>query len=358
MHDHNTSPETPELSKKTSLTGAEIHPGSILSTPAPNKSGSAAKKFRMPRISGSALLVLAVLATISGFSACAKPAAKDPVTVASMIDSEGAILGKAIVMLLEDKKIPVVDKTEFGTPDILRKALEAGEVQLVVDYTGSGQYYHEGNDPAIWNDPEKGYELTRKLDAEKKNLHWLKPAPANNTESLAVTRAFSEATGVKDMGGFAAYVNALKPVKLIASQTFADNQLGLIGLEKAYGFTLKPDQLVLLSSGNTAEMLKALSEGTNGVNVSLVYGTDGALDTMDLLVLDDPRHVPPVYLPAAVVTGARLKSYPDIPKIIEPFFATLDLTTLQKLNAAVAYEGKDAKDVARAYLVEKGLLKK
>jgi hypothetical protein len=32
---------------------------------------------------------------------------------------------------------------------------------------------------------------------------------------------------------------------------------------------------VLLSSGNTAEMLKALAEGTNDVNVSLVYGTDG-----------------------------------------------------------------------------------
>lgn len=301
----------------------------------------------------AAALLLALL-----LGACARPAAKDPVTVASMIDSEGAILGKSIVFLLEAKGIPVVDKTEFGTPDILRKALEAGEVQLVVDYTGSGQYYHEGNDPAIWNDPATGYEMTRKLDAEKKDLHWLKPAPANNTESLAVTRAFAEKTGIKDMAGLAAYVNSGGTVKLICAQSFADNPLGLIGLEQAYGFKLKPEQLVLLSSGNTAEMLKALAEGTNGVNVSLVYGTDGALDVMKLLVLEDPKHVPPVYQPAAVVTGARLKAYPAIPGILEPFFAGLGLETLQKLNAQVAYEGKDAKEVARAYLLEAGLLQK
>lgn len=281
-----------------------------------------------------------------------------PVAVATMIDSEGAILGKSILLLLKAKGIPTVDKTEFGTPEILRKALEAGEVQLAVDYTGSGQYYHEGNDPAIWNDPDKGYEMTRKLDAEKRDLVWLKPSPANNTESLAVKREFADKTGVKDMASFAKYVNGGGEAKLICAQSFADNPLGLIGLEKAYGFKLKPDQLVLLSSGNTAEMLKALVEGTSGVNVSLVYGTDGALDAMKLLVLDDPAHVPPVYRPAAVVKGDVMRARPEIAGILEPFFAGLDLTTLQRLNSKVAYEGQNAEDVARAYLVEKGLLSK
>ncbi len=305
-----------------------------------------------------ALLALAAILVTVLVAGCAKPAAKDPVVVASMIDSEGAILGKAALMLLEAKGIPVVDKTEFGTPDILRKALEAGEVQLVIDYTGSGQYYHEGNDPSIWNDPARGYEMTRKLDEEKKNLYWLKPAPANNTESLAVTRDFAEKTGIKDMAGFAAYVNSGGAVKLICAQSFADNPLGLIGLELAYGFKLKPEQLILLSSGNTAEMLKALSEGTSGVNVSLVYGTDGALNTMKLLVLEDPKHVPPVYQPAAVVSGARLKAYPAIREALEPFFASLELETLQRLNAQVSYEGRDAKAVARDYLIARGFLTK
>jgi osmoprotectant transport system substrate-binding protein len=301
--------------------------------------------------------ILAAAAVAAAAWGCGGKAGATPVAVASMIDSEGAILGKAVVLLLEARGIPVTDRTEFGTPDILRKALESDEVQLVIDYTGSGQYYHEVNDPTIWNDPERGYEETRRLDEERHGIRWLRPAPANNTESLAVTRAFAEGTGVRDMASFAAYVNSGGRVKLICAQSFADNPLGLIGLEKAYGFKLSADQLVLLSTGNTAEMLKALAEGTNGVNVSLVYGTDGALDALDLLVLDDPKHVPPVYRPAAVVRGEALEAYPAIREALEPFFATLDLETLQMLNAKVSYEGLDAMDVARAYLVERGFLK-
>ncbi|MBL8967446.1 MAG: ABC transporter substrate-binding protein [Spirochaetaceae bacterium] len=305
--------------------------------------------------------MLLLLAVAVGLAAgCARPApAKtgEPVVVATMIDTEGSILGKMIVQLLEAEGIPVVDKTEFGTPDVLRKALEAKEVHLVVDYTGSGQYYHEGQDPAVWSDAAKGYEATKRLD-EAKGIAWLTPAAANNTESLAVKREFAEKTGIRDLPAFAAYVNKGGAAKLIAAQSYADNPLGLIGLEKAYGFTLRKDQLILLSSGNTAEMLKALSEGTNGVNVSLVYGTDGALDEMKLLVLADPKGIPPVYLPAPVILAEKLAAYPRIEALLKPVFESLDLETLQRLNASVAFKGRDAREVGKEYLVSKGFLKK
>ncbi|HNR66070.1 MAG TPA: glycine betaine ABC transporter substrate-binding protein, partial [Atribacterota bacterium] len=86
-------------------------------------------------------------------------AKKGPVTIGTFIDSEGAVLGKMMVMLLEQEGYEVIDKTEFGTPDILRKALLAGEVNLVLDYTGSGQYYHdvEDIDTDIWSDAREGY---------------------------------------------------------------------------------------------------------------------------------------------------------------------------------------------------------
>jgi osmoprotectant transport system substrate-binding protein len=290
-------------------------------------------------------------------SGCAKAPKKEAVIVASMIDSEGALLGKMIVALLESKKIPVVDKTEFGTPDIMRRALEAKEVHLVVDYTGSGQYYHEGQDAAVWSDPKAGYEKTRDLDAQK-GIVWLTPSPANNTEALAIRREFSEKTGVRSLPDLAKYILEGGKIKLICSQSYADNQLGLIGLELAYGFKLDASQLVVLSSGNTAEMLKALSEGTNDVNVSLVYGTDGALDKLDLVVLDDPKSIPPVYLPTPVVLESTLKDFPAISDTLKPLFESLDLVTLQKLNAAIAYDGRSAAEVGKEYLLDKGLLKK
>jgi osmoprotectant transport system substrate-binding protein len=204
----------------------------------------------------------------------------------------------------------------------------------------------------------RGYETTRKLDQEKHDLVWLKPAPANNTEALAMLRPFAAANGVEDMEDFARWVNAGAPVKLICAVGFAENPNGLPGFEKAYGFTLRKDQVILLESGNTAQMLKALVDGSDGVNVSLVYGTDGALDKMNVMVIRDPKSVPPVYLPAPVIRGELLRKHPELETLFTPLFESLDLETLQHLNARIAFDGEDPTEVARSHLLSLGLLKK
>ncbi|QSX09443.1 hypothetical protein J0B03_05100 [Alkalibacter rhizosphaerae] len=281
---------------------------------------------------------------------------KGPVTVATMIDSEGAILGNMLLLLMEDDGFEVVDKIGFGTPDILRKALESGEVDLVVDYTGSGQYYGAEADAKTWSDPMQGYTTTRNFDKETNNIEWLTPAEANNTEMLAVTKEFAQEQDLRTMEDFADYVNDGGTVKLICSASFADNPLGLLGYQEAYGFQLTADQMIVLSHGNTAEMLKALYEGSDGVNVSLVYGTDGSLQEMDMIVLEDPQNVPPVYLPTPVLRGEVAEEYPELRDLFTETFASLDLETLQSLNARVAFGGEDAKTVAQEYLEEKGLM--
>ena len=307
------------------------------------------------------IIFLAILFISLSLVACnneqgKEEAKKGPVTIGTFIDSEGAVLAKMMVMLLEQEGYEIIDKTEFGTPDILRKALQAGEVNLVLDYTGSGQYYHDVEDTDIWSDAREGYLLTKKLDEEENNIIWLEPANANNTEALAVRREFSEANNIKNMEDFARYVNEGGTVKLICSASFAENIKGLRGFEEAYGFHLSADQLIVLASGNTAEMLKALVEKTNGVNVSLVYGTDGALDKMDLVVLNDPKSIPPVYLPAPVLQGVLYEKYPEIEKPLNRLFQSLNEDILKQLNSKVAYDGMAAETVAREYLEENELL--
>jgi len=305
------------------------------------------------------LTFVLIIFSISGCSnkQTPKKEAKGPVTVASMIDSEGAVLGKMIVMLLEADGFQVKDKTEFGTPDILRRALMENEVDLVIDYTGSGQYYHENQDTAVWSDPIAGYELTQKLDREKNNIRWLQPAKANNTEALAMKADFAAKHNIKTMEDFARYVNEGGEVKLICSASFSENTKGLLGFEEAYGFKLKKNQMIVLAAGNTAEMIKALYEDRDGINVSLVYGTDGALDKMNLVVIEDPKNIPPVYLPTPVLRGEVADQYPEIEGLLQPAFASLSLEVLQTLNSRVAYDGEDAKAVAKEYLEKNNLFK-
>lgn len=305
-----------------------------------------------------ALVLIAVL-VLSAFAGCEKKTeeGKGPITVATMIDSEGAILGNMLLTILSENGFETVDKIGLGTPDILRKALETDEVDLVIDYTGSGQYYGAVAEAEVWSDPILGYEATYNFDKDTNNIFWLSPAPANNTEMLAVKKEFAEANQLKTMADFADYVNNGGEVMLIASSSFASNELGLLGYQNTYGFELSNEQMIVLSHGNTAEMLKALYDGTNGVNVSLVYGTDGSLQEMEMVVLEDPENVPPVYLPTPVLRGELLEQYPELETMFKSVFDSLTLETLQTLNAKVAFNGEDAKVVADTYLKEKGFIK-
>ncbi len=286
-----------------------------------------------------------------------EPVEGPTVRVGSLLDAEGTVLGSMVIQMLEANGIATEDKTKLGTPDVVRQALLEGEIDATIDYTGSGQYYHEGEegDPK-WKNADEAFAAISELDAEVNDLIWLTPAPANNSEFIATTVELAEAEGIETMEDFAEYVNGGGEVKLIGAQSWFDNPLGLQGFEEAYGFELTDDQLIGLSTGNTAEMLTALARGTDGVNFSLAYGTDGQLNELDLVIITDTKDVPPVYEPAPVFRGEIIDAYPDIPDILEPIFLSLDQATLQELNARVAFGGEEPSAVAEDYLKTNGFL--
>jgi osmoprotectant transport system substrate-binding protein len=315
------------------------------------------------------LTALMVVVLAAGVSACgddgtdastttsAAAAAGPVVRVGSLLDSEGTLLGSVVIQMLEANGIKTEDKTKLGTPEVVRAALEAGEIDATIDYTGSGQYYHQGQegDPK-WKNAEEAYAAIKQLDKEANDIDWLTPAPANNSEFIATTRALAEEESIETMEDFAKYVNEGGAVKLIAAQSFIDNPLGLKGYEEAYGFKLDNDQLIALSTGNTAEMLSALAKGTDDVNFSLAYGTDGQLNELDLVIIEDTKDVPPVYEPAPVFRGQIAAAYPQIESILKPVFLSLDQAKLQELNARIAFGGEDPKAVATSYLEANGFL--
>lgn len=280
----------------------------------------------------------------------------DAITLGSFVDTEGGILGNMLLLALEDEGYLIEDKVQFGTPDVHRNALLQGELDLGIDYTGNGQFYSEGIEEDTWRDKDAGYDAIRAYDEENNDLIWMKPANANNTEALAVKREFAEANGLSTMEDFAEYVNGGGEVKLITSQLFAEKMTGLLGMEAGYGFELESDQLILLPHGNTAETLKALADGTDGVNVALAYGTDGSLADLDLVLLEDTLSIPPVYEPSAIIRKEVLDKYPEIQEIVENVFSLLDKENLQQMNKEVIVDGLAPRDVAETFLKDNGIL--
>lgn len=280
----------------------------------------------------------------------------DPIVLGSYVDTEGGILGNIVLLALEENGYTITDKIQFGTPDVNRNALLQGELDIGIDYTGYGQYYSEGFDENIWRDAKKGYNAIRDYDSENNGLIWLEPANANNTEMLAVKKEFAEKNNLKTLEDFAEYVNNGGEVKFITSQIFAENDIGLLGMEEGYGFKLESNQLIMLPHGNTAETISALANGTDGVNVALVYATDGSLIDLDLVVLADPLSIPTVFEPSVVVREKVLEKYPEIENIINDVFGTLNLEKLQIMNKNVIVDGMSPRDVAKEYLTDEGIL--
>jgi osmoprotectant transport system substrate-binding protein len=145
-------------------------------------------------------------------------------------------------------------------------------------------------------------------------------------------------------------------VKLAASAEFVSSPAALPKFQEVYGFTLSPDQLVVLSGGDTAATIAAAAQQTNGVNAAMVYGTDGGIAPSGLTVLVDDKGVQPVYEPAPIIREQVLNQYPQIAELLEPVFAKLDLVTLQDLNGRVQVGGEAPAAVAQDWLTQNGFL--
>lgn len=279
------------------------------------------------------------------------------VVVSSKIDTEGGVIGNLILLALQNAGIEVEDRIQLGGTPVVRQAITAGEIDIYPEYTGNAAFFFNKADDPLWKDAAKAYEEAKKLDYDANKIVWLTPSPANNTWAIALRKDVADEAGVKSLSDFGAWVAKGGKVKLAGSAEFVNSASALPSFQTTYGFKLTPDQLIVLSGGDTAATIKAAADQTNGTNAAMVYGTDGAIAPSGLVVLDDDKAVQPVYQPTAIVREEVLKANPAIADTLKPIFESLDLVTLQTLNARVQIGGEPAKAVAEDYLKSKGLLK-
>jgi osmoprotectant transport system substrate-binding protein len=282
--------------------------------------------------------------------------ARADVVVGSKIDTEGTLLGNVIALVLEANGIATEDRISLGGTPVVRKAITAGEIDIYPEYTGNAAFFFNKADDPLWKDLNQGYEAAKQLDYDANKVVWLAPAPANNTWAIAIRKELAGEAKLKTMSDFGRYVAGGGKVVLAGSAEFVNSAAALPAFQKAYGFTLKPEQLIVLSGGDTAATIKAAADQTNGANAAMVYGTDGGIGPSGLVVLEDDLAVQPVYAPAPIVREAVLQANPKIAEALEPVFESLTRETLQDLNARIQLGGEPPRDVAEDYLRTKGFV--
>ncbi len=270
-----------------------------------------------------------------------------PIRVASKDFTEQFILGEMYALLLEDAGFKVERKLNLGGTPIAQKALEAGEIDLYPEYTGTGLL--TVLKLPTNSDRQEVYNTVSREYMSRYQLVWLDPAPMNNTQGLAMTRENSEKYGITTLSDLAAKADQ---IRLVAAPEFAEREDALPGLKKVYGgFNLK--QFIPVASGLR---YKTLLEGQ--AEVTTAYGTDGQIAANNLVLLKDDKNFWPPYQVAPVGRLAVLEANPKIRETLNKLAPKLTDEVMRRLNNEVDGNKKEPAAVAKNFLQQEGLLKK
>lgn len=296
-------------------------------------------------------LVLGVVLAVSVVTGPAATAAEKKLVIGSKNFTEQQILGQMMIQLLQAKGFDCEDKTGLGGTLVARTALENSQIDMYMEYTGTGLVTIL-KEQHIITDPQACYDFVKKADLERNGLVWLPYMPFNNTYCLMMRKDDAAAKGIKSLSDLSAYVKSHPDeIAFGTNEEFFARPDGYKPMQEKYDFKFSRNKIVKMTPGL---LYKALTEGQ--VDVAMGFATDGRIKGFDLVVLQDDLSYFPVYNPAPVVKKATAEKYPELEAIFNELAAKLDTATMTDLNFQADGEHKNVKDVARDWLKSAGLI--
>ncbi len=295
------------------------------------------------------LAVLGVVVASIGAAAVARDD-KPTITVGGVGYTEQNIQIEMMALMLEDAGYEVERKPSIASEALLHQAHLSGDIDVSVQYTGSGLVGILGMDiPEPTADAtiaEQAYDIVKTEFDEQFGMTWLDPLGFNNTYALIVTQETAVELGVATISDL---VEHAPDLTLGTDIPFPARPDGLPGVEAAsdihFGDVVPMDVGLLYAS---------LDQGD--LDVAVGYSTDGRIPRLDLVILEDDRDYFPPYYAAPVINQDLLEQNPEIADILNQTAGLYDDETMAELNAQVDEEGKDERDVARAFLEEHGII--
>lgn len=274
------------------------------------------------------------------------------VVIAYQDYTEMSIMAQMYAALLKDAGYEPTLKG-VGDRAIYAGELANGKVDVAPEYASSMTEYlnREANganaDPVASPDLDQTMAKLEEL-AKAQNMTPLEPAKAEDANAFAVTQDFSDSKGVKTLSDLGKSGGS---VALAAAPDCPERQDCKLGLEKVYA--VKISKFEPLGFG-TPQTKDALTKGE--VQVGQVGTSDGQIQQLKLVVLEDDKNWQNAENLVPVVSTKFLDAHPDVEKALNSLSGVLTTEDLMKLNAQVDAERQLPEDVAKQYLTDKGLL--
>lgn len=269
------------------------------------------------------------------------------VTIGTTEYIEERIVSQLYAQMIEDRTdLHVELNNAMGSSMVLWEALKSNELDIVPAYTGT--WYGTILDLPLY--PGMTKQDTYDNVAEGLRDYGISAAGQlgpNNQYVFAVKPELAEKYNLKTVSDLAPYASGW--VVGCSQGFYARENDGLFPVCEEYGMNFK-DALTF----GAAPMYIALENGD--VDVIITFRTDGLLQKYDLVLLEDDRQFFPPYVLFCMVSDQALEEHPELYDVCMELEQAVTDAEMQKMNYRGAQDGDEPYDIARDFLLEKGLI--
>lgn len=274
-----------------------------------------------------------------------KKSAQSKITIGSKFFTEQVVLAELLAQHIEAKtSIPVIRKTNLGGTLLVHKALLSGDLDLYVEYTGTALTAVLGEKPQ--GSATDVYNRVKKMYAEKFHLEVTEPLGFENNFAMVIRGEDAQKMHIRTLSDLA--VVAAK-WRVGVGYEFLERPDGFPGLSKRYHLQFAGSPKVM----DLGLIYRALVD--HQVDVVAGNSTDGLIEALGLVALEDDQHYFPPYDAVPVVRESTLVRFPLLRGALADLGGKLSASDIRKLNYAVDAQHQDAAAAVRAFRAAKGL---
>ncbi|TAA71885.1 glycine betaine ABC transporter substrate-binding protein [Planococcus salinarum] len=285
---------------------------------------------------------------LSGCGGTGGGESSDPIIIGGKPWTEQYILPHILGQYIEANSDYTVEYEDgLGEVSILTPALEQGDIDLYVEYTGTGlkDVLKQESEPG--QSSEEVLERVREGYEEELDATWLEPLGFENGYTLAYSKDSGyDAETYSEL----AEISQSEDMSFGAPHPFYERQGdGYDDLVATYPF-----EFSATDSFDPAIMYEAVNNGD--VDVIPAFTTDSRIGLFDLETTEDDLSFFPKYDAAPVVRMETLEEYPELEDLLNELAGQISEEEMLAMNARVDVDQDKPEDVARDFLIEKGLI--
>ena len=260
--------------------------------------------------------------------------------------TEQTILGEMLAQYLHQQTgLQVERRFDLGGTYICQAALQAGSIDVYVEYTGTAL-------TAILKQPvehnaKDAYNKVKEAYAQQFNLTVMPPLGFNDTSVLVVRGETARKDRIRTISQARRYAIHWQPG---FGHEFMERDDGYKGLVKTYGLKFAAPPRIM----DLGLLYSALLDGQ--VDVVAGNSTDAELEAQDFVVLSDNKNYFAPYHAVPIVRTQILSEHPAVYAALEQLAGKISDAEMRHMNYEVADEHRDVKEVVEELLRSKRLI--